>query len=347
MIDLRSDTLTLPDHEMLASILTAPLGDDGRLDKNGQGEDPSVRALEDLSAHITGKESAMFCCSGTMANQTALLTYCHPHDRVLVNQLQHLFHSEKMAFHERYGQLIPVFYQLDQHFMPDIEDIQENLTSKKISLLCIENTHNFSGGTCINLQRMSELEKISHACNVPIHMDGARLFNAAAALHTSAAELCRHVDSVQFCFSKGLGAPIGSVLCGPRAWIQEARKIRKLLGGNMRQAGVMAAPAMYALKHNISRLEEDHQNTAFCADLLSKGSLIHLKNSPQTNIVMIDIQEFGCTPEQFCHTAEKKGLRILPGAPGCVRLVFYKGVTRHDAAEAARILLQIDQEKSS
>ena len=150
IIDLRSDTLTLPTQPMLATILTAELGDDGRLDANGRGEDKTINKLEDMAAVITGKEAALFCCSGTLGNQAALFTYCRPNDLILVDELQHLYGSEKTAFDSRFGQMQPLFYKFDAEFMPDLSDLEEKLKNNNVSLLCLENSHNFTGGTCVN-----------------------------------------------------------------------------------------------------------------------------------------------------------------------------------------------------
>jgi len=258
MIDLRSDTLTLPDRPMLETILTAKLGDDGRADARGRGEDLAVNELEDLAAEITGKEEAVLFPSGTMANTAAILTYCRPGDGVLVDEIQHIFITEKVVFDRNFGRLTPLFYKLNGRNVPDLESMTVHLRKSPVSLVCVENTHNFSGGFCMSPEEMGVIKNAAESYGVPVHMDGARLFNAAAALGVAAADLCAHADSVMFCISKGLGAPVGSLLCGTREFIRKARLTRKLLGGNMRQAGIIAAPGIYALRNNIVRLGEDN-----------------------------------------------------------------------------------------
>lgn len=179
MIDLRSDTLTIPDRSMLETILTAPLGDDGRLDAEGRGEDPTVNKLEDMSAALVGKQAGLLCTSGTMGNQAAVLTWCRPGDTVLVNDLQHLDRSEKTAFDPRFGQMKKAVYHLDENFQPATEEIEDQFRTGSIKLLCLENTHNYTGGTCITEASLKKIYDLAQKYYIPVHMDGARLFNAA------------------------------------------------------------------------------------------------------------------------------------------------------------------------
>jgi len=344
IIDLRSDTLTMPDREMLETIMTAELGDDGRLDANGRGEDRTINKLEDMSAQLVGKEAALFCCSGTMGNQAALFTYCKPGDIVLVDHIQHLYGSEKTAFDSRFGQMQALFYKFDSSSMPDLDDLEDKLKNNDVKLLCLENTHNFTGGTCTNLERLAKIRELADRYQVPIHMDGARLFNAAAYLKVSAKEICAYVDSVMFCVSKGLGAPIGSLLCGTTEFISEAKNNRKLLGGALRQGGIAAAPAIYALEHNIERLSEDNNNAVLCASLLQDLNKIKVQSNVQTNILMLDLEEAGISPEEFCKRAKAAGLLIRPILKNSVRLVFYKGITEEDAKESADIIRELASE---
>ncbi len=344
MIDLRSDTLTLPDAAMLQSILTAPLGDDGRLNAEGRGEDATVNLLEDRAAALTGKEAALLCCSGTMGNQAALLTYCRPGDCALIDELQHLDRSEKTGFDPRFGQLKKVTYRADASGMPDLADMEEKLKNNPVKVICIENTHNYLGGTCIDLKRMAEIRALADRYSVPVHMDGARAFNAAAWLGVSIAELAQYVDSLMFCVSKGLGAPVGSLLCGTRDFIRAAKDTRKLMGGAMRQAGIIAAPALYALEHNVERLKEDNENSRLCASLLADMKKLKAQKNVQTNIMMVDTAGSGITPQELCGRAKERGLLIRPIIGSFVRLVFYKGITRDMAVEAAKILRAIDAE---
>lgn len=341
MIDLRSDTLTMPDEAMLRTILTAPLGDDGRLGADGRGEDPTINRLEDMAAELTGKEAGLLCCSGTMGNQTALMTWCQPGDKVMVDPLQHLYRSEKTAFDSRYTRLEPLFYQLDEAGMPDPLSVGSCL-SEGAKLLCVENTHNFAGGTCITTERLAELRALAREHHIAIHMDGARLFNAAAFLGVPVRELCQYADSVMFCLSKGLAAPVGSVLCGSREFIAKAKGVRKLLGGALRQGGIIAAPGIYALEHNVERISEDNANAARCAARLKDLKVVRLQKHVQTNILMLDLRDAGVTPETFCQMALEEGLWIRPVLDTSVRLVFYKGITAEDAEAAADVICRLD-----
>lgn len=345
MIDLRSDTLTQPDLPMLETILTAPVGDDGRIDENGRGEDPTVNKPEDLAASLTGKEAGLLCCSGSMTNLTALLTWCRPGDRVLVNNLQHLDKSEKTAFSPRFGQLQRATYPLDEDFQPDLNVIEDQLKKGGISLLCLENTHNFSGGTCITEESLKQIYTLAQQYHVPVHTDGVRIFNAALHLKTTVARLCQYTDSVDFSLSKSLAAPIGSLLCGTNAFIREARDTRKMIGGGMRQAGIIAAPGIYALEHNRDRLQEDHDHCALCASLLQDLNAIVSPNpkAVQTNILLLDVTPTGLSNHEFCRKAKEQGLLINPILDKFVRMIFYKGITTEDVRAAAQILHTMDK----
>lgn len=313
MIDLRSDTLTMPDRAMLETILTAKLGDDGRLDSKGRGEDQAINDLENECAALTSKEAGLLCVSGTMGNQVALMTWCEPGDHVLVEERQHLYKSEKTAFSEKYTRLKPVFYKLDDELMPDLNDLKEKLKTGNIKLLCIENSHNFSGGACITMKRMQEIKSLAKQYHVPVHMDGARLFNAVAYLHADVTELCKYVDSVMFCFSKGLAAPVGSILCGDENFIRKAKETRKLLGGALRQGGIIAAPAKYALEHNRDRLSEDNNNCKICAEALKSLKVMVLQKIVQTNILVLNIAKTGLSQKEICERLEAKGLNWILG----------------------------------
>ncbi|WZL72384.1 GntG family PLP-dependent aldolase [Clostridiaceae bacterium 35-E11] len=343
MIDLRSDTLTLPEEEMLQTILSAKLGDDGRVDQNGRGEDLTVNKLEDLAAMLTGKDGAILFSSGTLANTTAILTYCNPGDKVLVDEMQHIYISEKVVFEENVGQLVPVVYKLNERKTPEMDNLKTLMEQNDIKLMCIENTHNFSGGTCTSLEELKEIHRIAKAFNIHIHMDGARLFNAVVSLGVEAKDICQYVDSVMFCLSKGLGAPMGSILCGPKDFIKKARIKRKLLGGSMRQAGIIAAPGIYALQHNIEQLKKDNANAKYVADNLQDLKNTQVQKDVQSNIVMLDISDTGLTAEGYCTKAKEHGLWIRPVLDNQVRLVFYKGINRDDAVRAIKIIKDIDK----
>jgi threonine aldolase len=344
MIDLRSDTLTMPDQPMLEMILHAELGDDGRTDKRGRGEDKTINQLEDLAAELTGKEAAVLLPTGTLGNTTAIMTYCQAGDPVLVHKEQHILITEKFVFEPDFGRLKPVCYNMDKRHMPDVAQIDSLLAESGAKLLCLENTHNFSGGYCIDLDTMRRIREVADKRGAKIHMDGARLFHATASLGVSAKEICQYMDSVMFCISKGLGAPVGSLLCSTEAFILKARDRRKLFGGVMRQGGVIAAPGIYALTHNVERMTEDIKNARLTHSLL-KGRLkkIGLQEEVQSNILMLEMKGSGITPDKFCTCAAERGLLIRPVLSTSVRLVFYKGITEKEARKAAEIIYEIDQ----
>lgn len=344
MIDLRSDTLTLPDQPMLETILHAKLGDDGRTDSHGRGEDATVNQLEDLAAQLTGKEAAVLTPTGTFGNTTAIMTYCHAGDSVLVHEQQHILLTEKFVFEPDFGHLTPVLYRMGAHCMPDVAQIDRLLGESGATLVCLENTHNFSGGYCIDLPTMARIRKVADRHGAKIHLDGARLFHAVAVLGCTAEDICQYVDSVMFCISKGLGAPVGSLLCSTETFIGQARVRRKLFGGVMRQSGVIAAPGIYALTHNVKRMQDDIRHAKLTHSLL-QGKLrkVGMQKEVQSNILMLHLNDSGISPEAFCVKAKEKGLLIRPILSDSVRLVFYKGIGEEDARAAADIILTIDQ----
>lgn len=343
MIDLRSDTLTMPNKDMLLSILDKPFGDSGRVDEHGVGGDPTVNELEDYAATLVGKERALFLPSGTMGNHVAMLTYCRPGDVVLVESRQHLFRMEKAVFDSRFGQIQPVFYHLTEKGYPDLYEVEQMLKKNKPHLLCIENTHNSAGGTCIPLSVLKGLRKLADNAGVPIYMDGARFFNAAIELQEEPLELCQYVDTIMFCISKGLGAPIGSLLCGTKEFIDEASNTRKLLGGTMRQAGVVAACGLYALQHNIPDLKEDHRRARIAYEELRKSlRKIRISNSVQTNILMFDIEGLDLSVENFIERAKKMGLWLSKSADTCARMVFYRDINDEQLYQAIEIMKKLD-----
>ena len=343
MIDLRSDTLTLPSKEMIACSLEAPLGDSGRLDALGRGGDPSVNKLEDYVSEITGKERAIILPSGTLGNHTAMLTYCRPGDVVLMDAGQHIFCTEKAACDSRFGQIKPIFYHLTSEGYPDTAEIAEILQGQRPKLICVENTHNGAGGTCIPVPVLSEVRRLADAAGIPVHMDGARLFNAATALETDVKTLCQYADSVMLCASKGLGAPVGSVLCGSADFILKASATRKFLGGSMRQAGILAAMMQYALEHNVPLLAQDHRRAELANQLLSGLKKLHIVNDVQTNILILDITATGLSVEELIEQAKAMGVWLSRSTDIHARMVFYHGITDEQVYEMAKIIRELDE----
>ena len=343
IIDLRSDTVTHPTQEMRAAMAAAPVGDDV------YKEDPTVIKLEQMAAEKVNKEAALFVASGTMGNLIAVLTHCGRGDEAIMGYAGHTF------LHEVGG--VSALGGVFPHLIPNqadgtiaIEDIQkayreEDIHHPNSKLLVLENTQNQCGGIPIPADYMRSAATIAHSLNMLVHLDGARVFNAAKALDVSAVEICEPVDSVMFCLSKGLCAPVGSMLCGSKDFIAKARKIRKQLGGGMRQAGIIAAAGIVALEKMIDRLPEDHQRARNLADGIGavKGLEI-IKGGPLTNMVFFRVtEESNKTSNQI--KEELKGMGILSSLSGQdeFRLVTHFWINDEDVkktVEALKTILQ-------
>lgn len=287
VIDLRSDTVTLPTEEMRRAMYEADLGDDV------YGEDPTVNALERLAADMLQKEAALLTTSGTMSNLVAVLSQTHPGDEILLGSEAHMFWYE-VGGASALGGVVMRTVPNDPSGRIDLDAIEESIRSSNIhfprtTLLCLENTHNRCGGTVLSPEYTSEAASLAHKHGLRLHLDGARIFNAAIALDIPASELVKDVDSVCFCLSKGLSAPVGSLLCGTREFVDGARRWRKMVGGGMRQAGIIAAAGIVALRTMIDRLGEDHANARHLAQGLAQiPGLTITQNEVPTNIVMFD-----------------------------------------------------------
>jgi len=328
IVDLRSDTVTLPTQEMLESILDAELGDDGR---NG---DPTARRLEKLAAEKMGKEDALLVTSGSQANLVSLLSYTRPGDEIIVETEAHINYYEAGGLSAVAG-LVPRAIRGDLGVLdPDqVEKVILTGTprSPRIRLICIENTHNRAGGTCASPTQIGRLREVAEKYGLPTYMDGARIFNAAVALGVDVRELTKNIDSLMFCLSKGLSAPVGSLVVGTHELIESAREWRKILGGTLRQAGVIAAPGIVALEKMIDRLEEDHNN----ARKLAKG-LVEIEGitvdmrTVQTNIVKLDVSGLGCNGNRFVAELKKHGVEAAGFGGSIVRMVTHRGIESSD-----------------
>lgn len=323
-IDLRSDTVTLPTREMLEAILMAKLGDDQ------YGEDETVNKLQEKAADKLGKEQALLVSSGTQANLVSVMSHTSRGDAAILEAESHIMYYEAAGISGVAG-VMPITVKGNMGALnpADVEDRliqQHRIHQPKVKLICLENTHNRAGGTCITPQQTHEIAELAQKYNVKLYVDGARIFNAAIALNVDVKSLTKEVDSVSFCLSKGLSAPVGSLILGDREFIDRARVNRQRLGGAMRQAGIIAAPGLIALETMIDRLKEDHENAKTLAKgLVDLGLSVDLRRV-QTNIVMIDVSTLGMTSEQF--TSKLTELKVKASIYGktTVRMVTHRGI---------------------
>lgn len=286
LIDLRSDTVTRPTPEMRKAMAEAEVGDDV------YSEDPTVNRLEETAAGMLGFEAALFVPTGSMGNQVALAVHTSPGEEVVCDADSHILHYEMAAMAALSGLLprvlntvggFPSAEQVSEAIQPDIGYLA------RTGLIILENSHNRGGGAVMGIQEQQEVQEAAHQKGVPVHLDGARIFNAAIALGVNVREVASGFDSVMFCFSKGLGAPAGSLLCGSVDFIKEARRVRKRFGGGMRQVGVLAAPGLVALKRMTGRLAEDHETARWIAEGLERIPGIVFPAMPQTNILIFTV----------------------------------------------------------
>jgi threonine aldolase len=328
VVDLRSDTVTLPTEEMLEAIKTAELGDDV------YGEDPTVNRLEELAAKKMGKEAALLTTSGTQANLISVMSQTKRGDEIILEADAHMYYYEVGAF-SALGGLIPRLVKGNMGVMSrkDIEDVLRppNIHFPTTSLICIENTHNRAGGTVWSPSQIKAVSDLAKDHDLRVHMDGARIFNAAIALGLDVREFTKHVDTLMFCLSKGLSAPIGSLVVGERQFIDRARKYRKMLGGGMRQAGVIAAPGIIAIEKMVDRLRDDHENARKLAVGLSRieGIAIDLQRV-QTNIVLYDVGGLGIDGKSWVAELGKHGVKAGAQELGRVRMVTHRGIEKED-----------------
>ncbi len=337
MIDLRSDTITKPTAEMRRAMYEAEVGDDV------YGEDPTVNRLQELAAEMMGKEDALLVVSGTMGNQTAVLAHTRPGTEVILEQDSHIFYYEAAAASVFAGvQLRPLKGNRGALSAEQVERAirAEDIHLPPTSLICLENTHNRAGGTVIPLETMKAVYEVALKHNLPLHLDGARIFNAAIALGVKASELAACATTVQFCLSKGLGAPVGSILAGPREWIAEARRWRKRLGGGMRQAGIIAAAGIVGLTTMVDRLAEDHANARFLAEGLAEMPGLEFDpSSVDTNIIIF--KPLTMSANALLEELKKRGVLGVVMEPDRVRFTTNKEVARPDLEKVLTIMRDI------
>lgn len=334
MIDLRSDTVTLPTPEMREAMARAELGDDV------YGEDPTVNRLEAMAASMTGKEAALLVPSGTMGNLAAMLTHCARGTKALVGSESHTNVYEAGGASALGGiVLTPVSnneageLELDQlaHELGTSSDAH----FAQPSLVVLENTHNRCGGAPVKLSHMAEVSMAAHRRGLPMHLDGARIFNAAVALETTAKDVASYADTVSFCLSKGLSCPVGSLLCGSKEFVARAHRARKVLGGGMRQAGIFAAAGIVALTTMVDRLADDHQNARALAQgfALVAGLNVRLVMN-RTNMVVFDVDGDANAARRFAAAMKERGVLISMREATSFRAVTHHGITRADIDRA-------------
>lgn len=339
MIDLRSDTVTRPTPAMREAMYRAEVGDDGR------GDDPTVKRLEGVAAERLGKEAALFVPSGTMGNLVALLAHCGRGDMVILGDQSHIFRSEGGGA-SALGSIhpYPVLTQPDGTLAPErIEAaVGASINFPRVRLVCLENTHNRMGGRVLRPAYIQEVRAIADRHGLAIHLDGARIFNAAVALDVDVQDLVRDADSVTFCLSKGLSAPVGSLVCGTKDFIAQARRNRKVLGGTMRQVGIVAAAGLVALDQMVDRLAEDHANARRLAEGIAETP--HLEAHPEvveTNFVMMKVTHPRLTVPGLVERMKREEVLIDVVDPDRIRLVTHYGVTSEDVETVVRLLREV------
>jgi threonine aldolase len=332
-IDLRSDTVTQPTAEMRQAMANAEVGDDV------YGEDPTVLRLEALAAEMLGKEAALFVTSGTQGNQVAIATHVRTGEEVIAEAESHIFYYEAAAVSAIAGAQIRQIP--GNRGILSAEQVRKairepNVHHPRTALISLENTHNRGGGTVASSDNLAAIHKVAAEFGVPVHIDGARLFNAAVAQGVPVRELAQHAETVQICLSKGLCAPVGSLVAGSRGFIHEARQWRKRLGGGMRQAGVIAAPGILALTQMVDRLQDDHENARYLAERIANMDGIHVDLATvQTNIVIADIANSGIAVPEFLAQLKEAGVLATSFGDTLVRFVTHHDVTQSDMGVAA------------
>ena len=339
VIDLRSDTVTLPTEEMMEAIKYAKLGDDVF------GEDPTVNKLEELAARKMGKQAALLVTSGTQANLISLMANTNHGDQVILESQSHIYWYEVGGIASIAG-LLPKTLKSTMG-APNPEDIQAAITPEDIhfpkpSLICLENTHNRHGGTIAPPSQIQAISRIAKNNRLKLYMDGARIFNASVALNVDVRQLTKYVDNLMFCLSKSLSCPVGSVVVGSIEFIRKARKLRKILGGGMRQAGIIAAPGIVALEKMINRLKEDHENASYLAQEISKLKGISVElDRVQTNIVMFKIDNLVISDKKFISKLRERNILALGLDRNRIRMVTHRGINKEHIDKTIKTIASI------
>ncbi|MCH5598441.1 low-specificity L-threonine aldolase [Niabella ginsengisoli] len=335
-IDFRSDTVTKPTGAMLEAMMHAKIGDDVF------GEDVSVNELERLAASMFGKEGALFCPSGTMTNQIAIKCHTQPGDEVICDADAHIYQYEGGGIAVNSGCSVKLLNgdrgRIDSTKVA--EAIQpDDVHRARTSLVCVENTSNRGGGSCYDFEELKNIKQVCDENNLAFHIDGARLFNAIIAKNETPKQYGEIFDSISICLSKSLGCPVGSLLLGNTDFIKKARRVRKVFGGGMRQAGFMAAAGIYALQNNIQRLSKDHENAKAIAEVLNDASFVSLVLPVETNIIIFETK--GITAKELVAKLKEKNILGYAIAPQRVRLVLHLDTTNEMVAKTIEVLKRL------
>ncbi len=338
-IDLRSDTVTKPSPEMRRAMADAEVGDDVFI------EDPTINRLQERAAEIFKREAALFVPSGTMGNLTCIVAHTRPGQEVICEEAGHIYNYEMASMSAIGGVLPRVVHAPDGILTWElvVKAIRPKIYYRpQTALVSLENTHNMAGGTVYPTSVANEICDNAHAAGIPVHLDGARIFNAATCLGQDAAEITKKFDSIQFCLSKGLGAPVGSMIVASREFVERCRSIRKMLGGGMRQAGILAAAGLIALETGPKRLQEDHDNAQFLAQRLAEIPGITLDPAKvQTNIVIFDLKKSHRPSGDFLKALAGRGVLAVPVDNERVRMVTHLDVDRADVEKAAAVVREV------
>ena len=335
--DLRSDTFTKPSPLMLETMMNAKTGDDVF------GEDPTVNALEALSAEMFGMEAGLFCPSGTMTNQIAIKCHTQPGDEVICDKVSHVYIYEGGGIAFNSGcQVKPIAGERGRITAEQVKESvnPDDIHKTRSRLVSIENTSNRGGGSCYEFDELLAIKEVCLENNLLYHLDGARLFNALVAKDETTQQYGKIFDSISICFSKGLGAPVGSVLLGNADFIKRSTRIRKVFGGGMRQAGYLAAAGIYALEYNLRRLEEDHVHAKQIANALLKKDFIGKMLPVETNILIFSVID-SYTPQSFCDFLKERNILCIPISPTQVRMVLHLDVSHQMVKDLIALLDQM------
>lgn len=341
-LDFRSDTITEPTEEMREAMKRAKVGDDGR-----EG-DPTVRELEEYSAQLLGKEAALFVVSGTMGNLVPILTHTTHGQEMILERDAHIYWYEVGGMAAVGGLVVNRVPGTDGVMRAD--DVEaairgDNVHFPRTGLICVENTHNVAGGTCWTVADMAAVKNVAAKRGIPVHLDGARIFNAAVALGVPAKDIAAQVDSLTFCLSKGLSAPVGAMIAGTKTFIEAAKKKRKMLGGTLRQGGVIAAAGLVAVKTMVNRLAEDHANArALAGKLNAIPGVSVLMHTVQTNIVRTNVAGLGVPAATVAAKLAAEGVLVLSPTADALRWLTHRHVTAADVDQAAVVMAKVAAE---